>query len=355
MPSNAFPVEGRTILIAGGSKGTGLEAGRQLAAKGGNIILVARDAQRLRDGIEYVEAGVTQKHATGAATGTQQRFHTITADLTSAEACGGVIAQATEWNGGSPPDVVWCFAGTAHPSLFIDTDPAQLQAQMDANYFTNAYMAHAALRSWLRTDTGGSGKDQAGAASAGELEAAKKNSGGSPAARHLIFTSSFVGLYSIVGYTPYSPAKAALRNLSDSLSQELELYAAANPHAPPVKVHTIFPATIFTEAYEAENKIKTDVTKMLEEGDEGQTPQEIARKSIVGLEGGQELIATDFLTRIVLSTMTGASKRGGVLHAFADLLLGCLGVLIVVYARWDMDRKVRAWGKRHGDSGMKTQ
>lgn len=325
-----------------------------MAAKGGNIILVARDAQRLRDGIEYVKAGVTQKHAAGAAAGTQQRFHTITADLTSAEACGGVIAQATEWNGGSPPDVVWCFAGTAHPSLFIDTDPAQLQAQMDANYFTNAYMAHAALRSWLRTDTHGSAKDQA-AASAGELEAAKKNSGGSPAARHLIFTSSFVGLYSIIGYTPYSPAKAALRNLSDSLSQELELYAAANPHAPPVKVHTIFPATIFTEAYEAENKIKTDVTKMLEEGDEGQTPQEIARKSIVGLDSGQELIATDMLTSIVLSSMMGASKRGGFLRTFAGWLMGCLGMLIVVYARWDMDRKVRSWGKKHGNSGMKTQ
>lgn len=340
-------------MIAGGSKGTGLEAGRQLAAKGGNIILVARDSQRLRDGIEYVKAGVTQKHATGAA-GTQQRFHTITADLTSAQACGAVIAQATEWNGGSPPDVVWCFAGTAHPSLFIDTDPAQLQAQMDANYFTNAYMAHAALRSWLRTDTDGNNKDQA-AASAGELEAAKKNSGGSPPARHLIFTSSFVALYSIIGYTPYSPSKAALRSLSDSLSQELELYAAANPHAAPIKLHTLFPATILSEAYEAENKIKTDVTKMLEEGDAGQTPEEIARKSILGLESGQELIATDFSTSIVLSTMMGASKRGGFLRAFAGWLLGCLGMLILVFVRWDMDRKVRAWGKRHGDSGMKTE
>lgn len=311
---------------------------------------MARDSQRLRDGIEYVKAGVTSDHADGS----KQRFHTITADLTSAQACVSVIAQAMEWNKGSPPDIVWCFAGTSHPSLFIDTDTAQLQAQMDANYFTSAYMAHAALRSWLRTETDGHGKDEA-AASAGELEAARKNSDKSPPARHIIFTSSFLALYSIIGYTPYSPSKAALRSLSDTLSQELNLYAAANPHAPPVKVHTLFPATIFTEAYEAENRIKTDVTKMLEEADGGQTPEEIARKSIVGLESGHELVTTDFMTRVVLSTMTGASKRGGVLKALADWVLACLVLLILIFVRWDMDRKVRNWGKRHGDSGMKTQ
>lgn len=94
---------------------------------------------------------------------------------------------------------------------------------------------------------------------------------------------------------------------------------------------------------------------MLEETDGGQTPEEVARKSILGLESGQELIATDFLTRIVLSTMMGASKRGGILRAFVDCVLGCLGLVILVFVRWDMDRKVRAWGERHGDSGMKSQ
>lgn len=318
---------------------------------------MARDSQRLHDGIEYVRQGAKPHHQAGAA-GKEQRFHTITADLTTAQACAAVVAQATEWNGGSPPDVVWCFAGTAHPSLFIDTDAAKLQSQMDANYFTSAYMAHAALRSWLRADTRRDDKEEEGTpASAAELEAARRNGkgGGSPPpARHLIFTSSFCALYSLIGYTSYSPAKAALRSLSDTLSQELNLYAAANPQAPLVKVHTLFPATILSEAYEAENMIKTDVTKMLEETDEGQTPQEIARKSILGLESGHELITSDFLTRIVLTTMTGASKRGGVFKALVDWVLGCLGLLILIFVRWDMDRKVRNWGKRHGDSGMKT-
>ncbi|ROW06198.1 hypothetical protein VMCG_04512 [Cytospora schulzeri] len=323
-----------TVLIAGGSKGTGLEAARQLAAKGGNIILIARDPQRLRDAIEYVKAGALSPET--------QRFHFIAADLTSNEACANVIAQSADWNNGLPPDVVWCFAGSSHPSLFIETDPAQLKAQMDSNYFSNAYMAHAALRSWLKT--GQNLKDEEVLAKAGK-----------PLARHIIFTSSFLALYPIAGYAPYSPSKAALRTLSDTLSQELNLYATANPHLPSIRVHTLFPATIYSEAYEVENRIKSDVTKMLEETDEGQTPEVVARKCIQGLESGNELVTSDFLTRFVLSTTIGASKRGGFLQALVDWILGCLGLLIMVFVRQDMDRKVRNWGKLHGDSGMRSQ
>lgn len=212
---------------------------------------------------------------------------------------------------------------------------------MDANYFSSAYMAHAALRSWLKTGQGP--KDEVFAKA------------GKPLARHIIFTSSFLALYPIAGYAPYSPSKAALRSLSDSLSQELNLYATANPYLPSIKIHTLFPATIFTEAFEAENRIKSDMTKMLEETDDGQTPEVVARKSIQGLESGHELITSDFLTRFVLSTMMGASKRGGFLTAFVDWILGCLGLLILVFVRRDMDRKVRNWGKLHGDSGVKSQ
>ncbi|KAI3395066.1 hypothetical protein diail_1823 [Diaporthe ilicicola] len=344
MSSSAFPVKGRTILIAGGSKGTGLEAARQLAAKGGNVILVARNSQRLRGGIEYVKAG--------AQTAEAQRFHTITADLTSDQACNSVIAEATQWNAGSLPDVVWCFAGTSHPSLFIETDATTLREQMDANYFSAAYMAQAALRSWLRSD----GKDEGHHGEHSVHEEVRVNNKKKPAAaaRHLIFTSSFAALYSIAGYAPYSPTKAALRSLSDTLSQELNLYAAANPIAPPIKVHTLFPATIFTEAYEAENRIKSDMTKMLEEADGGQSPEMVASKCIQGLESGYELVSSDFQTRFVMSTVMGASKRGGFFKGLVDWVLGCLGLLIMIFVRWDMDRKVRVWGEKHGDSGMKT-
>lgn len=299
-------------------------------------MIVARDPKRLQEGIEYISAG--------AASPDTQRFHHVSADLTRAEACASVVAEVTEWNLGSPPDIVWCCAGSSHPSMFIDSDVSQFQAQMDGNYFSSAYMAHAALRAWVRPAAGA-------ATEAKKADTPPKT----PVARHLIFTSSFLALYPIAGYSPYSPSKAALRSLSDTLSQETQIYAAANPHSAPIRVHTIFPATIFTESYEAENLIKSDLTKMLEEADGGQTPQVVARESIKGLESGHELITCDFLTRFVMCSTLGASVRGGFWKGLLDWFMGWLGLIVMIFVRGDMDRKVRNWGKRHGDSGMKTQ
>lgn len=332
MSANAFPVKGKTVLITGASRGTGLEAGRQLAEKGANVIIVARDEKKLAEGVEYIRAGSISK---------EQRFHHISADLGSPEEAVRVIAEARLWNSGSPPDVVWCCAGASHPTLFVETEVSKFQSLMDSNYFSSVYMAHAALRAWLRPE---------GEACADQVP---PDEGNPP--RHLIFTASFLALYPIAGYAPYSPSKAALRTLSDQLSQEMKLYSAANPHSRPVKVHTIFPATIFTESYEAENKIKSDLTKMLEEDDGGQTPEQVAQGSIRGLESGHELITTNLMTRAVMCSTLGASIRGGFWKGLIDWLFGSLMLLVMVFVRADMDRKVRAWGKRYGDSGMKRE
>ncbi|KAG8170276.1 hypothetical protein KVR01_001021 [Diaporthe batatas] len=334
LSTNRFPVQGRTVLITGASRGTGLEAARQLAAKGANVMIVARDAKRLREGVASLrEAAVCPE---------TQRFHFIPADLTDAETCIHVMSQATEWNSGQPPDVVWSLVGSAYPHLFVETDISRLRDELTTNYFANAFMAHAALKTWLREPN----------EPAGDAQTMRRKDA---APRHLVFTSSFQALYSMVGYTSYGPAKTALRSLSDSLSQELHLYAAANPSWRPIRVHTIFPSTIFGESYEAENLVKPDVNKMLEETDPGQTAEVVARKSIQGLESGHELITCDILARFVLSTVFGTSKRGGFFRTLADWAMGCLGLLILIFVRWDMDRKVRNFGRRHGHLGAKRQ
>lgn len=211
---------------------------------------------------------------------------------------------------------------------------------MDSNYFTAAYMAHPTLEAWLRP------KDKTAAASST-----------TPPPRHLIFTGSFLSFYTFTGYAPYSPAKAALRSLSDSLSQEMNLFLATQKASktPPVRIHTVFPATIFTESYEEENKVKTDVTKMLEEGDPGQTPDECARVSIEGLERGEELVTTTFLTRLVMTATLGGSVRGGVLKGLLDTVLSWIVVIVMLFVRADMDSKVRKWGATHGSTGMKKE
>lgn len=279
----------------------------------------------------------------GASSAKTQRFHYISADLVSASECARVIAEATALNDGAPPDIVWCCAGSSHPTLFIDTPVEQIPAQMDSNYFSSAYVAHAALRAWLKP----ADDDRPAAPTAQHSKPAP------PEPRHLIFTSSFLGLYTIAGYAPYSPSKAALRSLSDTLSQETKLYEAAYPHRPAVRLHTVFPATIFTESYEAESRLKSDLTKKLEEDDSGQTADECARASIAGLERGDELVTTTWLTRLVMGTVLGGSLRNWFWVGLMDTVVAWIMALVMVFVRWDMDRKVMRWGREHGPSGMK--
>ncbi|KAI8628487.1 NAD(P)-binding protein [Xylariaceae sp. FL1651] len=322
----------------------GLAVARQLAERGANVAIVARDQSKLLQGVQHVKEG--------AANPQTQRFHQISADLTSSSECVRVIDEIVTWNSGNPPDVVWCCAGSSHPTLFIDTPVSQFQKQMDSNYFTSLYMAHAVLTCWLKAREKGGAERLGASPSTGDRSIAGQGTSALPA-RHLIFTASFLAFYSFAGYSPYSPTKAALRALSDNLSQEMNLYATAYPSEPRVRVHTVFPATILTESFEEENRIKSGLTRMLEEGDEGQSPEVIATKSIKALESGQELITTDLLTGLVKRSVLGGSVRGGFFRVLGDWILAWVMGIVMVFVRDDMDRKVRAWGRKFGPSGMK--
>jgi 3-dehydrosphinganine reductase len=208
---------------------------------------------------------------------------------------------------------------------------------MDSNYFSCVYMAHAVLNAWLRPS------DKPKATST------------PPPARHIVFTGSFVSFYSFTGFAPYSPSKAAIRALSDALSQEMNLYAAAHPHLPRVRVHTVFPATMPTQSLEDENRVKADVTQSLEEGDQILSPEECAKRAIKGLESGEELVPTSTIIRLVMASVMGGSIRGGFWKGLANTILGWVTMVVMIFIRWEMDTKVAKWGKVHGSSGMKKK
>ena len=117
-----------------------------------------------------------------------------------------------------------------------------------------------------------------------------------------------------------------------------------------MKVHTIFPATIFTAMYEQENLTKPAVTKKLEESDGGQTPDEVAIASVRGLERGQELVTTSGLLGYAMKVgMLGASKRNG--WGVVDTVMSWVVSVVFMLVRWDMDGTVRKWGLEHGSQG----
>lgn len=262
----------------------------------------------------------------------KQRFFYISADLTDANECERVLAEVTAWNNGSAPDVVWCCAGFCRPGFFIDVPLSVQRQQMDTVYWTAANMAHATLRNWLSPIA---------------PSQQEKNP-----RRHLIFTCSTLAFTPIAGYGPYSPAKAAIRSLSDTLSQEIEMYNGVHAQrhrfyapAADVKIHTVFPMGILSPGFDNEQKIKPELTKKLEEADKPQTPDEVASIAISALERGEYLITTMFVGNVMKATSLGPSPRNSII---GDTLLSWLSNVVFLQVIPDLRNKAFNWGKANG-------
>lgn len=243
-----------------------------------------------------------------------------------------MISAATSWNHGRPLDSVICVAGAAHPGLFAELPAELYKEQMETNYLSSAYTAHAAIRAWLSASKESTAESKVNPES---------NSPQVQEPKHLIFTSSLIAFLPLCGYSPYTPAKTALRALSETLSQELLLYA----HHTPIQTHTIFPGTIHTAALDRENETKPGITKKLEEGDDGQTAMQVAEATMKGLERGEESVVTSGILGMAMrASMMGWTRRAG--WGVFDTVLAWVVAIVIVVVRRDMNRTVRAWGVR---------
>ncbi|CAG8426919.1 unnamed protein product [Penicillium salamii] len=321
---NEFIVEGQTVVLTGGSDGMGKAVAIQLSAKGANVIVVARTVTKLQTTVDEMKANAANVH--------KQKFHYISADLTDPLECDRVIAEATTWNSETAPDVVWCCAGFSRPGFFIDVPIQEHKQQMDTIYWTAANTAHSTLRNWL--------------APVYPSERMKFSR------RHLIFTCSTLAFVPVAGYSPYSSAKAAIRSLSDTLSQEIEMYNGAfsqrhNNKAPAadVKIHNIFPMGITSPGFDNEQKIKPELTKKLEEADKPQSPEEVAQISIAALERGEYLVTTNLIGAFMKGTALGPSPRNSII---GDTLLSWISNLVFLQVIPDLRGKAFAWGKKNG-------
>lgn len=336
-----FPVQGRTVLLTGGSQGLGLSVAKKLASKGANIVIVARDETKLAAALKEIQAS--------AADPSTQRFLFLSHDLTDPSSATTILKQVTEWNNDQPPDIVWNCAGQCTPAFFADASISTHREQMDTLYWTATYMAHAVLNLWK-------------APSPSSTTTTTQHDPNSrpappPLTRHLIFTCSTLPMFPVAGYAPYTPAKAAMRALTDTLQHEVALYngahssttlpASQKPPAP-IAISTIYPMGILSPNFAREEALKPAITKMLEESDKPQDPDEVAEQAIRGLERGERLITTNMLGRLMVGAGMGGSLRGGV----GDVLWNFLGSVVVVFVGWDFWNKAQKWGRQKGlDTG----
>jgi 3-dehydrosphinganine reductase len=187
---------------------------------------------------------------------------------------------------------------------------------MDLNYWSHADMAFAVLKEWLKPESILAGKE-----------------------RHLVFTSSAAAFWGIAGYGAYSPAKAAIKSLADTLFQEAQLYSAD------VKIHTVFPGTIDSPGLVEEEKTKPEITKILEADDPIQSEETVASKSIKGLENGEFLVVVNWLTYAMRACAWGGSVRN---NWFLDTITTFITAIVWIFISPDLNGKVKKYAKEHG-------
>lgn len=322
----------------------GRSAALQMAQKGADVIIVSRNADKLAGVV--AEMKVSHHHPPSyhltpsltlpppkaiAPNPSTQRFHFLTADVSQEDYAPPLLDAAVAWNGGRDPDIVWCVAGMSTPDLWFEAPLALSRRQMDVNYWGAAEMAHAILRRWCAAQKDGE---------------KKKDEEGKEDAKHLIFTSSVLAFLPFVGYGPYTPAKSALRGLADTLNQEVGLYPGAA-----VRIHVVYPGSIGSPGLDRENVSKPEVTKEIEAGDPVLSPDEVARQSIAGLEGGGYAVVPGSLTcRALRWSALGGSERNG-LWGLRDTVAACLVHVAWLFVLPDIFGVSRRFARERGHPG----
>ncbi len=131
----------RTALITGATAGIGREFAEQLAARGDDLVLVARDTRRL----EQTAAELRDRY--------DVETEVLAADLTDREQLARVEARLADPD--RPVDVLVNNAGFGLKGRFLDNGVEQEQAQLDVLVVAVLRLAHAALGPMAARGRGG--------------------------------------------------------------------------------------------------------------------------------------------------------------------------------------------------------
>lgn len=234
-------------IIVGGSKGIGFALAKEFLTKGSQVLLIARDEKKLLS---------AQKDLLNLFPSSQVKI--LSADASNFEDLNFKLTEKIK-NGIQPYFLMNC-AGQALPKEFENISSAQMQETFQLNVMT-AWNSIQILLPYL------------------------KKSGG-----HIVNTSSVAGFLGVYGYADYSVTKFGLIGLSEVLRSELEPYG--------IKVSVLCPPDTDTPGFEEENKTKPKETAAISAGAKLESPELVARKTLVAMQKGKFMILVNFESKL---------------------------------------------------------
>jgi NAD(P)-dependent dehydrogenase (short-subunit alcohol dehydrogenase family) len=170
------PLQGRVVLITGGSSGIGRATAIRLAANGSRVVVAARNVTAL-------DEVVRQANRLGA------EALAVPTDVSDREQCRHAIAAAVEHFGRL--DVLVCSAGVSLRAPFAESDPAVLERVVRVNFFGTMFAT------WFAVP---------------HIKATRGS---------LVAISSLTGKCGTPSYAAYGASKFAVQGLYEALRREL--------------------------------------------------------------------------------------------------------------------------------------
>lgn len=242
-------LDGKNVVITGGSYGIGEEIARSFAKEGANVFTVARNKEKLNASVEGLKK-VTRSNRT---------VKGYQGDVGDWPLISQTIEQIASENGGI--DIVVNNAGIYIPDYFERQDVEVFERTDRTNYLGSVYTTKAALPHLLKN---------------------KKSA--------VVFVSSAAGLKGIFGYSSYSPTKAAVLSLAEAVNQELKDKG--------LQVTVLCPPDVDTPGYTAELEIRPKECHALSESAGLMTAPEIAEVFIKGFKKGKFLVVGGFNNKL---------------------------------------------------------
>jgi 3-dehydrosphinganine reductase len=207
----------KRVYITGGSSGIGLALAHFYAQRGDDIVLLARDQEKL-------DAAVSSCKRMSVNTG--QVIEGESLDITAYRSLPAAMEKVIARNG--LPDLLILCAGVAGNKRFLDTTAEEFDRIVDINLAGSREVARAVLPGMLERGSG-----------------------------QVAFVSSMAGLIGLYGYGAYSASKFAVTGFAQALRQEL---AGSG-----VSVHVICPPEVNTPMIAAESQASVPQTRFLKD------------------------------------------------------------------------------------------
>jgi short-subunit dehydrogenase len=240
--------KGKTAYITGGSSGIGLACAEMLAARGANVLILARRPGQLETAIKQIE----NKRASE-----KQRFSAVQVDVSDKDQIVNSLSRAVKEFG--PPDILINSAGISFPQKFEDIPFEKYDEIMRVNLY-GTWNTIANLLPYLKQSHG-----------------------------YIINVSSVAGYIGVFGMTAYSASKFAVIGYSEALRSELKRFD--------VTVSVLCPPDVDTPMLEKAGKIKPEETKAISASAKVMTAQEVAKVVLDAMGKGGFMILPGSGTR----------------------------------------------------------